>query len=157
MSDEVRTRRLVIVDDAGNERAVLGFANKGVSLEFLQPGGDRPAVALQLLDNGEACLTLTHGNKTAEIKLAGRDASIRLMQSVEPKTSCAMRLDATGAWVVAEATHDVGARLLCRADESASSVWLSETFSDGGETCVRTRYVRPDPAEDKAGAWRTSR
>lgn len=157
MAQEIRAKRFVVVDDEGNERAVFGATSCGLSLEFRLPGAAEPAVALQLSDDGDARLTLTRGDQTAEIKLGNQAASVKLCQAVEPKASCGLILDHTGAWVVAEATHDIGIRMLCRSDETASSVWLSETFPDAGETCVRTRYLRPDPAEDKAGAWRTSR
>ena len=157
MSDEVKAKRFVVVDDDGNERAILGASGKGVALELRLPGTEHPAVALQLSDDGEAKLTMSRGDQVAEISLLKQRASVKLCQTNENQSSCGMVLDHTGAWVMAEATHDIGIRLLCRSDESASSVWLSETFPDGGETCVRTRYLRPDPSEDKAGAWRTSR
>ena len=157
MADEVRAKRFLVVDDDGNERAILGASGNGVALEFRLADADQPSVALQLSDSGEAHLALTRGDHTAEIKLGKQGASVKLTHNAEPKSSCGLTLDHTGAWVVAEATHDIGIRLLCRADETASSVWLSETFSDDGEPCVRTRYLRPDPAEDKTAGWRSNR
>lgn len=157
MADEVRAKRFVVVDDQGNERAILGMGSNGISLELRTAGADRPAVALQLADSGDVCLTMIRDEQTAEIRLSRQNASVRLTQTTDPKSSCAMILDEAGAWVVAEVTRDIGVRILCRNDGTATSVWLSETYCEGDETCVRTRFVRPDPADDKAGAWRMSR
>ena len=157
MSEEVRANRFVVVDENGNERAILGMGSQGVALELRAAEAEEPGVALQLADDGLAQLTMTRGKQRAEIKLTQRNATVRLFYRGKQKSSCSMTLDHTGAWLVAEATHDIGVRILCRNDETSSSVWLSETFRDGDETCTRTRFLRPDPAEDKSGAWRSQR
>ena len=155
MSDVIRAKKFVVVDDEGRERATLGMNGDRVGLELFASGGDQPAITLQLLDNGDTRLKLIRRELTAELKLCEHDVSVELSNASTPKATCAMKIDSAGAWLVAEASDEVGMRVLSRNDGTSTSIWLSETFRDGKETGVRQRFLQPNPNNDKTGAWQT--
>lgn len=156
MPDEIRAKRFVVVDDEGRRRAQLGVEGGGVGIELFAPDDDRPAVVLRLDDNGNTHLRLERRGRIAELQVSERKVSLKLSDESEVKSSCGLSVDEVGAWIVAEASPDVGVRILTKNDGQVTFLWLSETFAENDETYVRTRYLRADPREDKTSGWQTT-
>ncbi len=156
MPDEIRAKRFVIIDDEGRRRAQLGMEDGGVALELFAPDEDLPAVVLRLEDNGNTHLRLKRQGRIAELQVSERKVSLKLSDEFDAKSSCGMSVDEVGAWMVAEASPDVGVRILSKNDGQVTFLWLSETFAENDETYVRTRYLRADPREDKTSGWQTT-
>lgn len=152
MSEVIRASQFVVVDESGRERARLGMVSGRVGLELIGPGEDSPCVELGLDDAGTGHLSLQRGPQRADLTVGESALSLRL-SSGSKKSACGMCVDDAGAWLVAEATQDLGVRVLCRNDGQGTSIWLSEACAQGDESCLHTRYLRPDPAQDKASQW----
>jgi hypothetical protein len=152
MSNVVRASQFVVVDESGRARARLGMIGGRVGLELLALDEDGPSVEVGLDESGTGQLRLRRGEQRAELTVGERSLSFRLSCGSK-KSACGMCVDDAGAWLVAEATEDLGVRILCRNDGQGTSVWLSESCEHGDETCVHTRYLRPDPGQDKASQW----
>src|SRR5713101_7836556 len=75
-SGEIRAKRLVLVDDAGKPRAVLGSATRG-------------AVSLGLLDNDDKirAVLIVDANGIPRLDLFGSDETRRMVLSVFPNRS----------------------------------------------------------------------
>ncbi len=156
MPDEIRAKRFVIIDDEGRRRAQLGVEGGGVGLELFASDDDLPAVVLRLDDNGNTHLRLKRRGRIAELQVSEQKVSLKLSDELEAKSSCGMSVDEAGAWMVAEASPNVGVRILTKNDGQVTFLWLSETFTENDETYVRTRYLRADPREDKTSGWQTT-
>ena len=155
MSDTIRAKQFIVVDDAGKDRAKLGMQNGAVGLELLADDGQVGA-ELQLSERGDTTLVLRTGHRSAELQINDHRVSLRLKDEAKTHSSCGMSVDDAGAWLSADANPDVGVRILSKNDGQVTSVWLSETFTENNQTYVRTRYLRPDPDSDEISSWQTS-
>jgi len=157
MSDVVRAKSFVVVDDEGRERARLGMDRDQVGLDLVGLGDNQASVTLRLGAGGDVRLKLARLEQVIDFHISEHNISVKLSTEGETKSGCGLTVDRAGAWLVAETNNEVGVRAFCRNDGTATSVWLSETSQQDGETCIRTRFIRPDPQADQTTAWRTKR
>lgn len=155
MPDSVRASEFIVTDENGRDRARLGTTADGVSLKMQGTGEDAPVVELVLAESGDAKLEFRSGGRTIRLLIDEHRAQIKLKNHESPESSCGLTLDGAGAWVSAEASPDIGVRVLSNHGGDGAVVWLSERTREDGEAIVRTRYVRPDPRDDATGGWRS--
>lgn len=153
MSDTIRAKEFIVVDDDGRERAKLGSHGDGVILNM--EGGGSSQISLSASHGGSTCFELRSGARTIRLLIDGNRAQIKLTDHANPVASCGLTIDDAGAWVFAEATPEIGARMLSNRGGEGTSLWLAEKRTDHGEQLVRTRYIRPDAKEDSTGGWRS--
>lgn len=151
MSETIRAKEFIVVDDAGRERAKLGSAEGGVALEM--GAADGANVTLAVDDGGATRLEFRSGSRTVRLVIDEHRAQIKLKNLDQPESCCGLTLDGAGAWVYAESTPDVGVRLLSNRGGNGSLLWISEECAEHGEAIVRTRYIHPNPKEDRTGGW----
>lgn len=153
MSDTIRAKEFIVVDDDGRERAKFGSHDGGVILNM--DGGANSHISLQVNHEGSTCFEFCAGARTIRLLIDGHRAQIKLTDHADPLASCGLTIDDAGAWVYAEATPEIGARMLSNRGGEGTSLWLAEKRTDHGEQLVRTRYIRPDAKEDSTGGWRS--
>jgi len=151
VSETIRAKEFIVVDEQGRDRAKFGATEAGVSLEMANSGDAR--LSLSVSDSGHARLEIHSGTRMIRLLIDDHRATVKLKNDEQPASSCGLRLDGCGAWVYAEAAPDIGFRVLSNHEGRAASLWMSEKCSHRGESSVRTRYVRPNPSDDKLGAW----
>ena len=151
MSDTIRAKEFIVVGDDGRERAKLGSYGDAVMLKLDSGGSSNITLAVD--HGGSTCFEFRSGARTIRLLIDGHRAQIKLMDHANPVASCGLTIDDAGAWVYAEATPEVGVRMLSNRGGEGSSVWLAEKRTDDGEPIIRTRYMRPDAKEDSTGGW----
>jgi hypothetical protein len=118
-------------------------------------GGGSSNITLAVDNGGSTCFEFRSGTRTIRLLIDGPRAQIKLMDHANPVASCGLTIDDAGAWVYAEATPEIGVRMLSNRGGEGTSVWLAEKRTDHGEQMVRTRYIRPEPKEDSTGGWQS--
>ncbi len=156
MPNEIRATSFVVVDEGGNERARLGLVGKQVRLELQAHGSSVAVVSLGVNEKGDAHLRLEKGSLKAELQVGDHKVSLKLADKINTGTSCGMSVDDAGAWVVAEGSPHVGARMMSKNDGEVTFIWLSEKVKRDGEDYIRSRYIRTEPEEDEVSGWRTT-
>ena len=151
MSDTIRAKEFIVVGDDGRERAKLGSCGDGVTLNLCGAGNSNITVAVD--EAGNPRFEIRSGEKVIRLSIDGRRAQVKLTDHANPVASCGLTIDDAGAWVYAEATPDIGVRMLCNRGGEGTSVWLAEKRKDLGELMIRTRYIRPEVKEDSTGGW----
>lgn len=151
MSESIRAKEFIVVDDTGRDRARFGCRDGAVSLDMAGASGANVVLAVD--DAGNARFEFRSGPRTIRLLIDGQRVQVKLKNADVSQASCGLTLDAVGAWVYAESTPDIGLRLLSNNGGEAAVVWLSERGTDRGEPIVRTRYVRPNPREDSTSGW----
>ncbi len=154
MPNEIRATSFVVVDEEGNERARLGFFGNHVGLELLAHSSPVAVVSLGVNDDGNTHLRLEKEGLKAELQIGDHKVSLKLAD--KKGASCGMSVDDAGAWVVAEGSRHVGARLMSKNDGEVTFIWLSEKVKRDGEDYIRSRYIRTEPEEDEVSGWRTN-
>lgn len=154
MPNEIRATSFVVVDEEGNERARLGVVGNHVGLELLAHGSPIAVVSLGVNEEGDMHLRLEKENLSAELQVGDHKVSLKLAD--KQGTSCGLSVDDAGAWVVAEGSPHVGARMMSKNDGEVTFVWLSEKVKRDGEDYIRSRYIRTEPQEDEVSGWRTT-
>ena len=153
MSETIRAKEFIVVGDDGRERAKFGCYGDAVILNM--DGKSSSNITLAVNNGGNSCFEFRSGTRTIRLLIDGHRAQIKLMDEGNPEASCGFTVDDAGAWVYAEATPEIGVRMLSNRGGEGTSVWLSEKRMDQGELFVRPRYLRPEPKEDSTGGWRS--
>jgi len=151
LSETIRAKEFIVVDDDGRERAKLGAFGDAVMLNM--EGGRRSNISLTVNNGDSTSLEFRSGDRTIRLFIDGHRAQIKLVDHANPVASCGLTIDDAGAWVYAEATPEIGVRMLTNRGGEGSSVWLAEKRTEDGEPIVRTRYIRPEAKEDSTGGW----
>lgn len=151
MSETIRAKEFIVVDDDGRERAKLGADGDAVMLKM--NGGRSSHISLTVSKNDSTCFEVHSGNRTIRLFIDGHRAQVKLTDHADPVASCGLTIDDAGAWVYAEATPEIGVRLLSNRGGEGTSVWLAEKRTEDGEQMIQTRYLRPDAKEDSSGGW----
>jgi len=150
--DTIRAREFIVIDSEGRERAKLGAGDGAVRLEMGTGSGANMVLAVE--DGGNARLEFRSGTRTIRVLIDQQRAQIKLRNNEAPESSCGLTLDGVGAWVHAEATPDVGVRILSNRGGEGTLVWLSEKRTEHGDPVVRTRCLHTDPREDST-SWQS--
>lgn len=152
MSETIRAKEFIVVDDSGRERAKFGAYGDVVTLNI--DAGRSSSISLAV-NHGEdsPCFELRSGDRTIRLVIDGHRAQIKIVDHTNPVASCGLTIDDAGAWVYAEATPEIGVRMLTNRGGVGSSVWLAERRTEDGEQVVRTRYIHPEAKEDSTGGW----
>lgn len=151
LSDTIRAKEFIVVDDQGQERAKFGV--DGTAVKLCMQGECGSHIGLALGDGNNASFEFCSGGRTIRLQIDRHRASLKLTDHADPVASCGLTIDSAGAWVYAEATPEVGVRLLSNRGGEGTSVWLAEKHTVDGEQAIQTRYIRPNLKEDCSGGW----